>query len=74
MRLRVPAALVFTLTASCGDDGAPQPPVDAPAFIDGVVCVQYCITDTGSRVCNGQTVCVDSNNECPSGCMPEPVA
>jgi hypothetical protein len=72
MRLRIPAALVFTLTASCGEEGSP-PPTDATAKLDGqVVCQQYCIDQQGGA-CNGEPTCVDANGECPAGCLPEPV-
>lgn len=73
MRLRIPAALVFTLTASCGDDGTPQPqPTDATVSDGSVVCQQYCIDQQGGP-CNGEPTCVDSQGECPTGCLPEPV-
>jgi len=75
MRLRIPAALVFTLTASCGEDrDPPPPPPDATVMLDGqVVCNNYCIDEHGGP-CNGEPTCVDADGRCPAGCLPEPIS
>jgi hypothetical protein len=72
--LRIPAVLAFTVlgaaagatAASCGDT---RPPVDA-----GTTCVHcvYQVTDNGN--CPFPTCATGSNHDqCPAGCIPEPV-
>ena len=60
MRLRIPIALAFTL-AGCGDDGGTCFPGK------GEICVQSPIDTTPCP----ENTCVDSNGNCPTGCVAE---
>jgi hypothetical protein len=75
MQLRIPTVLAFTVlgtaaavtTASCGGDA--KPTIDAGSCT--VVCV-YQSTDNGH--CPFPTCATGSDHDqCPSGCIPEPV-
>jgi hypothetical protein len=75
MRLRIPAVLAFTVlgtaaavtASSCGDDGKPTADAGSscrPCIYEG--------SDNGN--CPFPTCATGSNHDqCPAGCIPEPV-
>jgi len=70
-KLRIPAVLAFTVSAAigCGDDGKPTVTSDAR-------CERYCVYDRADNGnCPFPTCATGSDaDQCPSGCIPEPIA
>jgi len=71
MKLRIPAALVVSVIASCGDNNpqkidAQTCAIDAPKPDSGV-CIP-CGDPNGGSACDG--TCVDGCFQCPPGCEP----
>jgi hypothetical protein len=72
--LRIPAVLAFTVlgAAAAGSAGSCD---SGPAPVDGR-CVRYCIYQTvDNGNCPPPTCATGSNyDQCPPGCIPEPMA